>query len=143
VDVGGYPQAMAWNRTNSRVYTANAYDGTVSVIRDTTAGIAEQQPVVAGSAVLITIAPNPVRQRAVFTVAGRSRPDEELAVFDQSGRLVARVGVRAQASSQKAFVWDCRDPSGTLVPDGVYTAVLRGVGRVERARQTCTFVVLR
>ncbi len=67
----------------------------------------------------------------VFRTTTRIAVGSELAadaveVYDAGGRLVRTLG--AQSSS----VWDGRDDSGEILPEGVYTLVLRVSGRTER-----------
>ena len=83
IPVGDYPVAFCWNSIQNRVYVANYYGSSISVIRDVT-GIEESTKLDAIS-VMPEIYPNPVK--GVLCVRGPLSV-KEIKIFDVSGKMV-------------------------------------------------------
>jgi YVTN family beta-propeller protein len=87
IALGRDPVRLCWNQTNSRVYTTDYMDNVVYVIRDTTTGVAEEAPRLAG----------PCWGRTVFAGTIAWPHMQPGALVDMSGR---RVAVLRQGSNE-------------------------------------------
>ncbi len=121
IALGRSPEAMCINYSRNRVYVADFMDNTVSVIRDTSTGIAEVRSVMPERSELLEARPNPFRYATIVRSLQRASADAPLRIYAQTGALVRTLAGRG------AWHWDGRDDHGRPVPAGVY--VLRCPGK--------------
>ena len=127
ISLGTSPQAICWNRTNSRVYIADAMDGAVYVIRDTTTGVAEPVIAAVNLSSSMVASPNPFTRTVTIKCGVRLAPGAGIGIFSQDGRQVRRlVPGPTLPVSPATSAWDGRDELGRCVPRGVYLAVVEG-----------------
>jgi DNA-binding beta-propeller fold protein YncE len=127
IPMGRSSDAICWNRTNSRVYIADAMDDAVYVIRDTTTGVAEPAVAVVNRATLIRASPSPFTRTVTIECGVRLAPGAGICVFSQDGRQVKKLvpGLTLPGFPTTSS-WDGKDEYGRCVPRGVYLAVLEG-----------------
>jgi YVTN family beta-propeller protein len=121
IPLGRSPGALCWNRTNSRVYIADLLDNTVSVIRDTSTGVAEGVPPPQVRAEVFVARPNPFRRSTTIRCLHGADDQSRLQVCSLTGAL-ERV-----LSGSGFWHWDGRDDRGRPAHAGVY--VLRSPGK--------------
>lgn len=85
------------------------------------------------------VAPNPVRDRAVFRFTLARGGDFSLAIHDVNGRLVSRTDRPSLGAGAYSLDWDARDSAGRPVGAGAYFCRVT-VGKSEAVRR---FVVVR
>jgi Secretion system C-terminal sorting domain len=90
ITVGDEPGAFTYNPQQNRVYVANYYSSSISVIRDVT-GIEESQTLNASS-LTSEIYPNPARSflaiRWTSTRFGQTADRQAIKIFDVSGKMI-------------------------------------------------------
>jgi len=85
------------------------------------------------------VVPNPCAGSAEIQYRLADCEPVKLEVFDESGRVVAKLRDCHQAAGFHHSVWDGRDQAGDVVPDAVYFARIQVGGRVSAAK----FVLVR
>ncbi len=101
-------------------------------LNSTPTGIAAPRPArLAPGSLVLAAYPNPFA-RAVTLGLPAAQPRSEIAVFDQSGRLVRSL---AASGERSAVSWDGTDASGRACPPGIYLCRAAGTGaRVKLVR---------
>jgi N-acetylneuraminic acid mutarotase len=74
---------------------------------------------------IITITPNPGRERIFITYTMPQPDDAELAIFDCTGRQIKQLNAARQEADKQVFEWTCRDDQDRVVPAGVYFMQLK------------------
>jgi hypothetical protein len=82
--------------------------------------------------VQLFISPNP--SYTVVSIAWSSAPGASIRILDLSGRMVATPG-EVSTQSTGTMVWDLRACDGSMVPSGVYFAVLDSPGQSQVTRR--------
>jgi YVTN family beta-propeller protein len=138
IAVDSYPRALVFNPAQSRVYVANSKPGSsnISVIRDSTLGVAERATLTARH-LSLEACPNPFSgQTRLLLTANGLRP--VVRIYDVNGALVrdlnlarsTRVGTEVCPYD---LIWDGTDGMGRRLPTGVYVVRLSdGTGSVNR-----------
>ena len=85
--MGSAPRAFAWNSIENRVYVANHWSSTISVIRDNGTGI-EEYFIPEVKPLTSEIYPNPANS---FFVIRCPLPVKEIEIFDVSGKLIKEI----------------------------------------------------
>lgn len=88
--------------------------------------------------VTFAVTPNPCRSSATITFTLQQRRQVELAVYDMTGKRIARVAHGSYDAGNHAVAWDGRDFSGNRVVNGAYTAVLETAGERKSLRLLMT-----
>jgi len=126
IQVGVEPVALTCNPAQNRVYAANYYGSSISVLRDTLTGV-EECAASGVAAKALTVSSNPIRGTASvrFHLAEQSRV--RLSIRDVTGRTVAVLvdGV------MKPGVYDRNWQAGPAIPAGIYFLDLETAGRSE------------
>jgi len=123
---------------NIRVLTGMSDDGTVMVgggsdtyppysnrwfiIRSATTGIAEEPAVPEEARFVSSVRayPNPMRGTTTLSFTLPQPQDVRLAVYDISGRLVAKIDDGHREAGLQEITWDGRDANGAEVASGIY-----------------------
>jgi YVTN family beta-propeller protein len=127
IPMGRSSDALCWNRTNSRVYIADAMDDAVYVIRDTATGVAEPAVAAINLSPLIVASPNPFTRAVAIECGAQLAPGAGVCIFSQDGRQVRRLALGLTLpGSPRTSTWDGKDELGRRVARGVYLAVVEG-----------------
>ena len=75
--------------------------------------------------------PHPVRDAAAFTYVLSQSAEVEIEIYSLTGRLIRRLGPRAQEPGFRQIDWDGRDGAGKGLANGtyLYRIIARGAGR--------------
>jgi DNA-binding beta-propeller fold protein YncE len=139
IAVGTGPTALTCNTAQNRVYVANQYSNSVSIIRDSALGVAERAAPM-GRRLSLEAYPNPFSGQVHLRLSARAgtgaspyRP--EVRIYDVNGALVRDFNpTRSLAPLLPcSLVWDGTDGMGRRLPAGVYVVRLTdGTGSANR-----------
>jgi YVTN family beta-propeller protein len=116
LQVGDAPYVFAIVPRHNSLYLGHLNTRYVYVLRDTSAGVAEQEPRPKFSGAL-RASPNPFARSVTLAWNSPAVVGGVLRVYAQDGRLVRQAQIPA---GQARWVWDGRDDSGAMLPPGVY-----------------------
>lgn len=91
------------------------------------AGIDDALPT--GLPLRLRAAPNPARSRTSLTIEAPGAGDQELRIYDVTGRTVRQLESGFFGGGVRRVTWDGRSDSGALLPPGIYLARLWAAGR--------------
>jgi YVTN family beta-propeller protein len=116
LQVGSAPSVFAQVPLHERLYLGHSNTRYVYVLRDTSAGVTEQQsrPKFSGA---LRVSPNPFARSVTLTWNSPAKAGDAVRVYAQDGRLVRQTQIPA---GDNRWVWDGRDDSGAPLPPGVY-----------------------
>jgi hypothetical protein len=143
-----HPYALVCNPAQNRIYVANYWSNSVSIIRDSVfVGIQERAPLT-GRRLSLAAYPNPFRGQVhlQFMVSGDTTPNRSgsghvpgrVRIYDVNGALVRALNPsRPRRAGTGAcpydLIWDGTDGMGRRLPAGVYVVRLTdGAGSVRR-----------
>jgi hypothetical protein len=90
INVGRYPLAFGYNNLQNRIYVANFWGSSISVIRDVMPGM-EERSTLNATRNTFEVYPNPAK--AFFTLRLPLSADRtQIKIFDVSGKLVKEIG---------------------------------------------------
>lgn len=82
----------------------------------------------------LQVRPNPVVDRAVFSIESAQAGMQRLTILDLQGRIVRRFEERGGPAGNRVVAWDRRDAAGDLLPSGVYFVKCETGGHAVSAR---------
>jgi flagellar hook assembly protein FlgD len=84
----------------------------------------------------VSAAPNPAREGVAVRVESGQEGEQEVGVYDVSGRRVRELSRGWYGSGARVVGWDGRDSAGARAPAGVYLVRLSAGGRMVQTRVT-------
>jgi flagellar hook assembly protein FlgD len=84
----------------------------------------------------VSAAPNPAREGVAVRVESGQEGEQEVGVYDVSGRRVRELSRGWYGSGVRVVGWDGRDSAGARAPAGVYLVRLSAGGRMVQTRVT-------
>lgn len=81
-----------------------------------------------GGEMAFSLGPNPSRDGGTLRFGLRAEGDVDIAIFDVTGRRVARLARGRMPAGPHALTWSRRDDAGRRAPAGIYRVRLRAAG---------------
>ncbi len=126
LSVGDYPYVFASVPRYGRLYLGHLASQYVYVLRDTSAGVSEQQHPWPEFSDAVSAVPNPFASSVTLVWNSPHRVGGVVRAYAQDGRLVRQVRMPA---GNARWVWDGRDDAGNVMAPGVYVVETGTGGR--------------